>query len=646
MNKFCSILRITILAALLFSVQGVNSQTADSCFAGKAVLRWDSTCARASLTTLLNKINAVITDSLPYWPRYYIMFPESLSVLTAVDTLKASPCVVWAIPQYIPIFFSDDLYYSNQWHLEHQVEFGETFADLDVNQAWAIEKGSPSSPIAILDTGIPWDGESLMHPDLQNSETSYPFLIINPAEANDIHLDGHGTAIAGIVAANTNNEGIGVAGIAFAAQVFIGANEEIEVINAIDLGAKVISISWGTSQGLEIWQENIEYALLQGVLVVAASGNAPLDSDILVLPARLSESYMNVIAVGGTDEFDHYWWSRILDLRSQPADSLIVSAPAQAVFTTALLDHGDFDDYRSSFGGTSAATPMVAATAALVFAQAEEGGVTLTPAEVRNIISASADDCNWNGEEVDGDFEPHPWTDAHPGHDRWLGYGRVNTFKALLRTPGWKELEDDLVIAPHYYDNVSPYVIVDQLVVPAGITMTIDAGARLCFAPGASLEIDGGTLIANGTVEDTIRFEIDPDDAGQAWAGVYNVGGAVEISFARFKDATLPIFCDNAVGNGTQDALHLTNSRIIGGVDGLRIWGSPTETHYVENVIIQDVPNLSSYAALYFANTHVVCYNMSVINSGYRTGYIYQTSGKFVDCLFNGATANYGLAFS
>lgn len=262
---------------------------------------------------------------------------------------------------------------------------------IDAELAWTTSTGASIS-VAIIDTGIDKD-----HPDLvDNIKGGVNFVKIKGKIIADQWDDdnGHGTHVAGSVAAADND--IGVIGVAPQAWLYgvkvldkRGGGYVSDVILgiewAIDNDIQVINLSLGTSSDVQSLHDAVDAAYAAGIVVVAAAGNSgdTNPDDDVIYPAK----YGSVIAVAATDSNNtRASWSS-----DGPAVEL--AAPGVAIYST--WKGGKYD----TKSGTSMASPHVAGTAALVLATPEDtardsitnGDGTWTNEEVRAVLQATAD---------------------------------------------------------------------------------------------------------------------------------------------------------------------------------------------------------------------------------------------------------------
>jgi len=278
----------------------------------------------------------------------------------------------------------NDTYFNLQWGL----------TKVKAPQAWDITKGSGGVVIAILDSGI-----DVNHPDLAGKIVSS----VNFTDSTTPYANGqsHGTHVAGIAAAITNN-GIGVAGLGRNCSLMnvkvLGDNGygyyswiAQGIIWAADHGAEVINLSLGGSSASSTLENAVNYAWGKGVLVVAAAGNN--GSTSAFYPAY----YTNCIAVGATDSND------ALATWSNHGSWVDVAAPGVSIYS--CMPDNQYD-YKS---GTSMASPYVAGLGGLVFSVANDAnGDGKLNDEVRSAIEASCDNVS-----VD------------------VAYGRINAYRAV-----------------------------------------------------------------------------------------------------------------------------------------------------------------------------------------------------------------------
>ena len=192
---------------------------------------------------------------------------------------------------------------------------------------------------------------------------------------------GHGTHVAGTIAQTTNN-GVGAAGLAFCASLMpikvlskhgfgTVANVAEGIRFAADEGAQVINLSLGGPIKSAILEDAVDHALAHGVVVVAAAGNSGRS---VGWPA----AYPGVVAVSATDDTDKIAWF------SSRGPEVAIAAPGVGVTQQTVCNGGrDKCEIFGTFNGTSMASPHVAGVAAMIEA------LGVTRASARSARSSS-----------------------------------------------------------------------------------------------------------------------------------------------------------------------------------------------------------------------------------------------------------------
>ena len=278
---------------------------------------------------------------------------------------------------------NDQLYAPYQWNLPA----------IQTERGWALSRGSDDIVIAVLDTGVQLD-----HPDLQGRIAEGVNLVGEGAPEDDV---GHGTHVAGIIAATVNN-GEGVAGLSWRGRIMpvkvldsTGSGTAYSVAEGIiwatDHGADVINMSLGNYASAEFLHDAIRYAYDRGVVLVAASGNDNTDQP--GYPA----AYPEVFAVAATDAGDNK------APYSNYGDYIDAAAPGDAIASTYP------GSQYAALSGTSMASPHAAALAGLI----KSVNPDLTNEEVMDIMRKTAVDLGDKGRDV------------------YFGYGRIDVMRAL-----------------------------------------------------------------------------------------------------------------------------------------------------------------------------------------------------------------------
>ena len=371
---------LTVLSAASFA-QGGPAST------GEIIVKFKPGVSGAVKGQVLSSMTVKRTENvLGYW----LVEPGVSETSAQLESrLDRNIYVENATPNYVvrALDIPNDALYNQQWHLPR----------VSAPTAWNLQKGLPSTKIAILDTGV-----DTSHPDLAAKLLPGKDFINNDNDANDDN--GHGTHCAGIAAAITNNS-IGVAGLGrncsiMPAKVLAASGSgsfdamDQAIIWAADQGAKVISMSLGAPvPDLPSSQAAVNYAVGKGAIVIAAAGNA--GNTVKNLPAALQ----NVVAVASSDPDD----SR--SGFSTYGDWVHVAAPGSNIMSTTMGGGYGLNS------GTSMACPLVAGLAGLVFTQA---GMSTSPIVIRNYIQSTCD-------PVVG--------------SQYVIHGRINAFRAVNAVP-------------------------------------------------------------------------------------------------------------------------------------------------------------------------------------------------------------------
>jgi subtilisin family serine protease len=359
-------------------------------------------------------------------------------------SLGALPEVEEAFPNHIYHIDAapNDSLYIEQWALRR----------VHAEEAWDITRGDSTTLVGIIDTGIdfyhpdlvksiainraedingnghfdPWPKDSVRNGvkgdlDLIDQDGNgyaddvigYDFIDqtvpnLGDWSGRDPNPDdeqGHGTNVAGVIAAQQNNR-VGISGLAPGVRLVAlrafdatgnGEDDDISaaIVYAADRGLKVVNMSFGDTYFSPLMSDAVQYAYSRGVTLVASSGNAG------GYDPHYPSNYPRVISVGATDSLDY------LSLITTYGSQMTIVAPGVDIITTAV------DSNYKRVGGTSFSSPHVAAAAALLLSLHP----TWKPDEVRTALELGSDDL------------------GVPGWDQYYAAGRLNV-RRTLESPG------------------------------------------------------------------------------------------------------------------------------------------------------------------------------------------------------------------
>ena len=420
---------------------------------------------------LATQVQAVSVETMAFDGSLAVFHSGESSGLALAARLREHPEVLRAeviLGRYLtPKVQPNDPFLPRQWTLKNTGQSGGTpGADANVFPVWESGRHGEDVVISIVD-----DGVESAHPDLTDRivpQAGYDYRDQDsqpePEGANGVDAEGkpaadsHGTAVAGVAAASGNN-GIGVAGAAYAARLvpirLIGGNagddqEAKAMAHRLDL-VHISNNSWGADDDGKtisalgpLMKAALDTALSQGrgglgTIFVWSAGNGGNEQD-----NANNDGYANhpgTIAVGALNDLGHR-----ADY-SEPGACLIVSAPSgndksrlPGSFTTDLLGERGYNradvesdiaeiDYTSTFNGTSSAAPLVSGVVALMLqANPKLGWRDVQEVLIRSAAMAQPENPGWftNSAKIRFNHE--------------FGAGRVDASAAVQLASGWRNL--------------------------------------------------------------------------------------------------------------------------------------------------------------------------------------------------------------
>jgi subtilisin family serine protease len=448
----------------------------------------------------------------------------------AIRKLERDPRVRYAEPNFVlrAADLPNDPFMPQLWGLDNTGQTvnwtaGTPDADIDAREAWSVSTGSPDVTVAVIDTGV-----DVSHPDLAanvwvNEGENCAGCRTNGldddgngyvddwrgwdfanGDSNPTDDNGHGTHVAGTIAAAGNN-GLGVAGVTWSSRImplkFLGADGSGTTADAISAilyarakGVPILNNSWGGGEFSQALLDAIGQADASGELFVAAAGNDFTNTDVEPFYPS-SYDVPNILSVEAIDQFDRKAW-----FSNYGARTVDLGAPGTNIYSTWRGGTYRFAD------GTSMATPEVSGSAALakaVFPGAS--GVGLKALLLRNVDPVAAlSGTTRTGGRLNVDHavrcagSPQAWIES-PANGAELSAGQaleVRVLGALCGSPSGVSVSATLNGSPFPLDERGDGLYSATFVPQAGaVTLTVTATA------GAASDTQTVTAMANQTYE-------------------------------------------------------------------------------------------------------------------------------------------------
>ncbi len=447
---------------------------------------------------------------------YILSFPDTMIVTDIVNRILGQPGIKYVEPDYKVELYNwpTDSLFDQQWYLKNTGQgyygiirvdgydndtlytaYGTAGEDINLGPIYDdVPADAVEVIVGVIDTGVDY-----LHPDIVNN------IQFNSGEIpeNDIDDDhngliddyvgwdfsgnssaifgtggdndpmdddiGHGTHVAGCVAAVNNS--IGVASYPanlkiLPIKIFPRAFQSVTVpaiLYAVEMGAKVVNLSWGSPYEMDVLRETLAYARSRGCLPVAAAGN--FGNSHPNAPAAFDETF----TVGGTNSIGNVTYfstyGPFIDIVAPARDILSLRANGTDMYEEVEPGLRIIDDLYILADGTSMASPIVAGAAAMLMSF--HPGLDID--RVSDALRQTAVDL------LD------PWGDGLylPGPDTISGWGRMNVAEAF-----------NFVQAPSAFIDSPTYMETESAIVTVGVSTTggYSGFARLYLGRGLNAD--------------------------------------------------------------------------------------------------------------------------------------------------------------
>ena len=385
-----AVARLTLLVPVLVAVALAAPTVASAQDVGdQIIVKRTAHLSAGQVADVRSDADVTLVKSLPITDVQVVAAPDGERD-RALEALRSDPRVAWADADVMRYAAASDPYFPLQWGMTNTGQSvnnrrGTAGHDISAVAAWGMSRG------AGITVGVVDSGAQLDHPDLQ-LVPGWDFLGGGDAVPSD--GSGHGTQVAGIVAAANN--AIGVTGTAPDAKVMplrilndhgvgISSDSAAALAYAGEEGLKVVNASYGFTGFTNA--ESAAIASHPDTLYVVSAGNTNTNVDNQLTPLYpCAYSAANIICVGGSDQDDA---RAVFDLNSPGNSSnwgrtrVDLFAPGVNIATTTKLPGTGY----AFVSGTSMAAPMVAGAAAMLFSYDPD----LTVDEVKQALMSSAD---------------------------------------------------------------------------------------------------------------------------------------------------------------------------------------------------------------------------------------------------------------